>query len=442
MSTPLYDALDEYLSKDFARMHMPGHKGRLREPLGAASRWDVTELPGFESLYHNDDALTETEERYRRLYGTKATLISAGGSTLCIQAMLALACPPGSKVVSARNVHTAAVSAMALLDLHPAWIAPVRDEATGLMLPPSPGAVDYTLQCNPDATAVCLTSPDYYGMQADIAAIAEVCRKFGKPLLVDNAHGAHLAFKQPSEHPAALGADLCCDSLHKTLPVLTGGALLHIQNEAYLQEAKGRMALFGSTSPSYLILLSVDRALLYLESQARDDLCKLMGRLESLRKPAWEKGIIYPPGKFDTARLTLGFCGAGYSREEFLDHLTTHRIMPEYTDSDFCVLLPDMRGDGGDLARVERMLRALSPRERKRPSSMAYPMPEAACSVQKAVFAAGEEIPTELAEGRIAAATIAPCPPGIPLLIPGERIRAGHMPFLKSSGISRLNVVK
>ena len=261
---PLSRAVAEYLEGDFSRFHTPGHKGKDRFAphfgWGEVWCWDVTECAGLDSLFEASGPIRETEQLYSRLYGTADSLISAGGSTLCIQAMLALALQPGDSLLAVRGVHSSAVHAMALLDLHPQWVLPSIDQATGLAGAVCPEEVERAFTCNPRLKAVYLTSPNYFGSISDIATLSKVCHSFGVPLLVDNAHGAHLAFLPQSLHPIGLGADLCCDSLHKTLPVLTGGAMLHVGNKAYASQARRKMALFGSTSPSYPVMLSIGGA--------------------------------------------------------------------------------------------------------------------------------------------------------------------------------------
>ena len=181
---------------------------------------------------------------------------------------LALTCGNGSRtVVAARNVHRSFVYAAALLDFEIVWLWP--ECSTSLCgCPVSAETLERTLATLPaPPAAVYLTSPDYLGSVADISALAEVCRKHGTLLAVDNAHGAYLRFLEPSCHPLDLGADLCCDSAHKTLPVLTGGAYLHISRAAPVslrENAKTAMAMFGSTSPSYLTLASLDLCNRYL----------------------------------------------------------------------------------------------------------------------------------------------------------------------------------
>lgn len=439
----LSDAMKAYLDKNPARFHMPGHKGKPLPLLGDIAKWDLTEVVGLDSLYHADGCIHDTELAYAKLYGTADTVLSAGGGTLCIQAMLALALQPGDALIAGRGVHTAAVNAMALLDLHPIWVMPQTDDATGLSGQVTPEEIEASLSANPAAKAVYLTSPTYYGAIADIKVIADVCHRFGVPLLVDNAHGAHLAFLSESLHPTALGADLCCDSLHKTLPVLTGGALLHIGNLKYQEAARKKMALFGSTSPSYLIMLSADLALPYLQTQIAADIQVVAASLEELAAAAKAKGFLLPEFPLsDPMRLTLGGAPLGYTGEALDTHLRKKGIEPEYAGGGFCVLMASPFNEESDYTRLHRAIEGIPSHQPLLQANLAFTLPQQAVPLRGAVFAESETVPVEDAIGRVAAALVAPCPPGIALLCAGEHIAEDTALLLKSYGICMVDVVK
>lgn len=445
MNAPLFDAVDAYVKRDAARFHMPGHKGKLPwldELAGGIANYDITEVDGCDVLYAADSAIAQTERQYADLYGSSAALLSAGGATLCIQAMLALAAKPRHKLICGRGCHAAAINAMALLDILPEWIFPETDAQTGLAQAVTADAVAAALELHPDAAAVYLTSPDYYGAICDVAAIAAVCHARGAKLLIDNAHGAHLRFLRPPWHPIHLGADMCCDSLHKSLPVLTGGAVLHLKDAKLRNEAKRCMSLFGSTSPSYLVLLSIDRALDVLTADFPARLqatAEEVARLEHIARAA---GFLVPAYDRDPLRLTLGFAAMGYETDAFLRRLRESGIEPEMVSAGYAVLMasPDNRPE--DFARLTRFLTEL-PRQTPVPLAVhPQPRPERALELRAATLAACVEISLDEAVGRIAASVVAPCPPGIPLTVPGERICEKLQVHLKNYGISRLNVVK
>lgn len=439
--TPLYSALKQYIDKDKARFHMPGHKGQQIYPFGEAMAFDLTEIQGTDNLYEASEAILETEQLYSQLYGTKRSILSAGGSTLCIQTMLALVAKPKGKIIAGRSIHIAAVNAMALLGLEPVWVYPDGSAGADLAGRISPQAVEAALIQHPDAAAVYVTSPDYFGVLSDIGGISAVCKAHHVPLLVDNAHGAALKFLSPSLHPMDFGADMCCDSLHKTLPVLTGGAILHIAREDFISNAKSKMALFGSTSPSYLILLSIDRVLGYLQTDVKGDLRKLQDKVQRLENLALEKGFTIPLGVKDPLRFTLGFGSLGYTRETFGALLEKHQIEQEYLSQSHVVLLPSICSRAQDYERLEALLA-----DAVQNTPIAYPyseeQPLAELGLREALFAPHERISIGHAEHRISGEVKITCPPGIPIVMPGERITAEIKKMMQITGISHVNVLQ
>lgn len=435
----LLEAMRQYAGGEFSRFHMPGHKGISPDP-GALLLWehDLTEVRGLDSLYEADGPIRETERAYAALYGSRDCVLSAGGSTLCIQGMLATALRPGDALLVFRGCHVAAVRAMALLDLAPIWMSTSPHPVTGLAPPPSPQEIEAALLAHPEARAVYLTSPTYFGTISEIGAIAPICHKHGVPLLVDNAHGAHLAFLEENRHPMAQGADLCADSLHKTLPVLTGGALLHIGNEKFLH-ARDQLALFGSTSPSYLIMGSADLALGYLQTALRADLEAATRRLEQTAQRAKARGFFL--GGEDPIRLSLGTAPLGYTGEEFADHLRACLVEPEYAGGTWCVLMASPALTERDYQRLEHAIQTLPARDPLPVLRTAAPLPKQKIRLRDAVFARCERVPVAQAVGRVAGDLVAPCPPGIALCVAGEEIDSGTAALLAAYGIEQVSVL-
>ena len=288
MNTPIADFVRAYAASGCARLHMPGHKGR---PFLGCEALDVTEIAGADELYGAAGIIAQSEKNAGALFGSGRTFYAAEGSSQCVRAMLALAvwsAPPGRRpvVLAARNAHKSLLYAAALLDFDVAWLWPESPGQSLCACPVSPAALERALEETRPA-AVYVTSPDYLGGTCDVAALAEVSHRRGVPLLVDNAHGAYLRFLSPSRHPMDLGADLCCDSAHKTLPVLTGGAYLHVGRGApafFGENGRRALALFGSTSPSYLILQSLDLCNQYLAGDYPRRLAETAGALAALRE--------------------------------------------------------------------------------------------------------------------------------------------------------------
>ena len=258
INTPICDFVNRYNKSKTERWHMPGHKGS--GALGIEA-FDITEISGADSLYEADGIIKESEEIASSLFGAH-TFYSTEGSSQCIRAMLYLALlkarnekkPP--IVWAARNAHKTFLSAIALLDMDVEWLyGSEKENYLSCTLCPEELEKGFKKAATLP-TALYLTSPDYLGNIADVSAIAEICHRYNVLLLVDCAHGAYLKFLENSLYPTDLGADMCCSSAHKTLPVLTGGAYLHLAKSIDadpLAAAKDALALFGSTSPSYLI---------------------------------------------------------------------------------------------------------------------------------------------------------------------------------------------
>lgn len=442
MQTPLVHAVQQFLDEKRAPFHMPGHKGTAVYPVGDAARYDITEVDGADSLFEASGAIAQTEAHYAMLYGTAASLLCTGGSTLCIQTMFALAAKPGSHILCGRGVHTAAVNAMTLLGQIPVWLWPEVDNTTGLAKPITAQQVEDALAIHPDIAAVYLTCPNYFGVMADIGAVSAVCRKYHVPLLVDNAHGAHLRFTAPDLHPISLGATMCSDSLHKMLPVLTGGAMLHIADPVLVADAKRRMSLFGSTSPSYLIMQSIDAALPWLETGAHADLAEAEGQIAALERQAAELGLLIPADKHDPLRLSIGYRPTGLDYEAMKLRLHDAHIEPEYLSDSFCVLLASAHNTPAHFALAADFLRSLPPCHPCSAGPAPIQPPQVAMPPRDAVFAPSVTIPVEKAIGRICAGMVSPCPPGIPLAVPGEILDRNLCFHLKKCGILTVNVLK
>ncbi len=436
----LLEEQQQYIAAGLSRFHTPGHSGKAAalSTLGSVLPYDVTEVGRFDSLYTADGVLRELEERAAGIFWVGQSFLSAGGCTLAIQTMLALYVPMGGKVAMGRNAHRSALSTAALLDLHPVWLYP---EPGGVV---SPAAVSEALAAHPDLAAVYLTSPNYYGQLCDIAAIAGICHAAGVPLLVDNAHGSHLGFLPEDLHPVHLGADCAADSVHKTLPVLTGGALLQCRTPRDPAQVKAAMNLFGSTSPSYLILSSIEQALDWLERQGREAFARLESRVAALRGLAAEMTLLTPlSAGCDPVRLTLSSRGTDVTGEQVAARFAAAGAMAEFADRTHTVFILTPFHEEGDFATLEKGLAACRDLRACPADSLSLPQPAPpVCSVRQAVFAPSLRLPVEETLGRIAAEVACPCPPGIPVLIPGEEIGPAALRLLQAGGITSLQVMR
>ncbi len=443
MNTPIVDFVRDYAAEEPLRLHMPGHKG---VPALGPEALDITEVSGADVLYHAEGVIRESEENAAALFGSAKTLYSAEGSSLCIRAMLFLALQyahlTGRRplIAAGRNAHRVFLSGCALLGLEIAWLC--GDEDTPLSCRIGPEALDALLSAERPA-AVYLTSPDYLGRRADIPALAAVCRRHGALLLVDNAHGAYLRFLSPSLHPLDLGADLCCDSAHKTLPVLTGGAYLHLSEScpaALPPMAEAAMRLFASTSPSWLILQSLDLCNRTLAEDFPARLAERAAQLSGLKTALAAAG--WTLAGDEPMKLTLCPKGRGYSGEALAAALREKGIVCEFADPDYCVFMFSPENSAEELAALRRALEALPVLPPITEAPPAPGRPEQVLSPREAMLAPFETLPLAESLGRVLAAPTVSCPPAVPILVCGERVDKRALALFQYYGLRELDVVR
>ncbi len=442
MKTPICDFIKEYSRRGASRLHMPGHKGR--GALGCES-FDITEICGADELYHSSGIIRESEETASSLFGTARTLYSTEGSSLCIRAMLYLTKlflkETGKKplILAARNAHKAFINSAALLDIAVEWIYP---EGGSLFSCDVCADILEKRISEASPSAVYITSPDYLGNVADIKELSAVCKKHGCLLLVDNAHGAYLKFLTKSLHPIDLGADMCCDSAHKTLPVLTGGAYLHISRSCpkfFSDNAESALSLFASTSPSYLILQSLDAANKALSGVFSEKLLKVSSETEKLRSSLSQRG--YSIAANEPLKLTIAPKAFGYTGGELYDILSAHNIVCEFADADFLVMMFSCNTRRRDFRRLEKVLMKLPRKPGISVSAPALLPGKARLRPHEVLFSPKELRKIEDCEGKIFAGAPVSCPPAIPIVIYGEEINKTFIESFKYYGVSACEVV-
>ena len=425
MDTPICDFVSAYGKGDPLRLHMPGHKGKAF--LGMESM-DITEISGADELFHAHGVILKSEENASSLFGAGKTVYSTEGSSLCIRAMVYLAPLWGKEqgrkpvILAGRNAHKAFLSAAALMDADVRWLYPEREQNLIACEITGPGLEKQLEALSEKPIAVYVTSPDYLGHLLDIEELCTVCRRHDVLLLVDNAHGAYMKFLRPDRHPMTLGADMCCDSAHKTLPVLTGGAYLHISEKtpAILREQANRaMEMFASSSPSYLILQSLDK-------------CNALLSEDKGRMAAFAERIAEMKGKLsahsyaligeEPFKITLAAKKYGYTGDELHDQLRRQGIECEFSDPDFLTMMftPDL--EERDLPRAEKALLSVPRKPRIEEKPPILPHPRRVLSIREAMLALTEEIPVEQAAGRVFADAQVGCPPCIPIIACGEEV--------------------
>jgi arginine/lysine/ornithine decarboxylase len=437
MDTPICDFVRRYAESGTLRLHMPRHKG-----VGflGMERLDLTEIQGADSLYEAEGIIARSEENAAALFGCP-TYYATEGSSQCIRAMLYLALLHGKRlglkplIAAFRNAHKTFLSGAALLDLDVAWLYP--EGGSYLSCNVTPAALDAFLAQKQPA-AVYLTSPDYLGNVAPVREIAAVCHRHGALLLVDNAHGAYLRFLEPSRHPMDLGADLCCDSAHKTLPVLTGGAYLHTGLDFSKAQVKNALALFGSTSPSYLILQSLDGANAYLSSYV-NHLKAFLPATAALKTRLERYG--YTLYGTEPLKITIKAKPYGYLGTELADSLRKMGIECEFSDPDFLVLMVTPETGCHGLQQLEQALISVPPKPPIPHHAPKLRQGRRVLSIREAMLSPWEEVPVGQSMGRILAAASVGCPPAVPILVCGERIDEHAQQCFDYYGIERCCVV-
>ena len=418
MKTPLFHALTAFADTDPLRMHMPGHKGKGLPGWEQLARIDFTELESTGNLYEAGGAIGEAEKLWADAFGMQDCLMLTGGATQGIYAALTLTCPIGSSLLADRNCHRSVYHAMALLDLNPEYL-----------MEKTPWAVEECLANHPELKTVCITSPDYYGKLYDVAGIAEACHQFGAKLVVDGAHGAHLPFLGIDHYR---GADLVICSAHKTLPAMGQAALLFSNGAFTGDNLRWAAAMHGTSSPSYPILASMDLARDWMErEEGQLRYYAACCRVKELRR----KFPALNDENLDPGRLTLRIKNG----HEAAIRLQAENIWPEMADCGHVVFIITGADSVEDLDCLEQALKKLDLQE----ETGEYPLPpepQIVMRPRQALFSPACELPLEECEGEIAACQIAPYPPGIPVVAPGEFISKKHLAYLREIGYNNRNI--
>lgn len=473
-NTPILDFLIEHKNKNPISFHMPGHKGSaiykrlgFEEFLNSLMDCDITEICGADNLFQAEGILNKTQEMYADLYDAKKSYLLINGTSGGIIAAILASVPKGKKLIMARNCHKSVFNALTLADAKPLYAYPEMIEKYGISGPIPPKEIEALLVENPDAEAVIVPSPNYYGVCSDIEAIAEITHKYNKILIVDQAHGAHLkmfskfgikGFPKSAEES---GADIIINSIHKTLASFTQSAVLNLNTDRvspYLIEDK--LQCIESTSPSYLLMSSLGINAAILKSHGHillQEWCEHLNYFYEEAKYIKDLEFIEKELGMDWTKINFSLGKVGISGDE-LERilLEKYNIFIElYTGN----LVMCMTGIGNTKSDISQLLYALKEIGEKYQGSGSKNetdicfgkrhIPSLKKSQIYDIPMVKVRIPLLEAEGLICASSIIPYPPGIPLLCPGEKFNKETILYIKALrengekviGINELNEV-
>ncbi|MGP9077475.1 aminotransferase class I/II-fold pyridoxal phosphate-dependent enzyme [Geobacillus thermodenitrificans subsp. calidus] len=444
--TPLYDALTRHWARRPVSFHVPGHKygaifpKRAEDVFSSLLALDVTEISGLDDLHHPESVIAEAQALAAELYGAEETFFLVNGSTSGNLAMIAAVCDEKKrKVIVQRNCHKSVMHALQLMGATPVLLSPEFDSDMRVASHVCMETVKEALALHRDAAALVLTNPNYYGMSIDLTEIVRLAHDHGIPVLVDEAHGAHFVVGPPFPKSAlACGADMVVQSAHKTLPAMTMGAFLHVNSGRIdVERLKYFLQLFQSSSPSYPIMASLDLARSYVAKLIEDGVEAIVEKIEEFKTALNDiAGVTvvssrHPDVQIDPLKVTVQTRSSltGYELQRRLER---EGVFVELADPLNVLLVCPLAANGQLIETVDKMKRAwcglptgqvplfgsfplLRP-----PLSVLVPYDELR-DVRKKVVALEE------AEGYVAAETVIPYPPGVPLMWIGERIDRSHI---------------
>jgi lysine decarboxylase len=445
--TPIFDAIKAYTDSNPVPFHMPGHKlgkGIPAKFLSRIEKLDLTELPDTDNLHASTGVIKEAQELTARAFGAKKSFFLVNGSTVGLHAAISSVCKPGSRLIVGRDSHVAVINGMLLAGVKPYYILPEYSEEYCINTGITPETVEKALVEAPDSAGVLVTRPNYYGICSDIEKIAEIVHGHKKVLIVDEAHGAHLAFN--SRLPVSAleaGADLCIQSAHKTLPAFTQGAYLHIGSDRIDVERVGYfLDIYQTTSPSFILMAFLDIAREIMQKNGKAALDRLIDAISLYGANVEDCGIrilnekSLPGFNPDPTRIAVNLSGigiSGFHAEKLLRE--RNNIQAEMSDLHNIVFITTIADSPETIEYLFSALRGLGnvPGEAippPVPKAKRIEIPEQAMEPLEVLYAGAERIPLKSAAGRVSRNIIAPYPPGIAVICPGEKFSDDAVDFL------------
>lgn len=431
---PLVDGLIKYISEDVYPFHMPGHKaGRGFENWFKDNivKMDLTEIPNLDYLHDAEGIIKKAQHKAAKAFGADETRFLVGGSTAGITAMIMGCCRRGDRLIVARNSHKAVWNAIAISGVEPISIWPAYHEDKAMTGQITPQQIENALEENPDAIGAVIVSPDYYGMCADLCSMAGILHKKNKILMIDEAHGAHFPFSlEMPESASKCDADIWVQSAHKTLSAFTQGAYLHYQNDN-IDGARidTILKMIQSSSPSYMIMASLDYARHQMETQGAYKISTMLEYIKSTSRELADIGLFIEDGSSlkgvfqkDPSRLVIDVTAYGITGYEAEQKLRQSGIQTEMSDVHRLVLIPTIADDEECYLKLIDALKSIEKGTTVSKYEWNIHKPKAAMMPWKILDAEWETIHLDKSAGRISASIICTYPPGIPIYVMGEVI--------------------
>ena len=428
----IYDKLKEYAGQGIYPFHMPGHKRNF--PAVPFLDMDITELPGFDNLHHPTGIIREAELHAAELFGAEESFLLINGATAGVMAAVLCAAGDGGEIAMPVNCHKSVYSALIISGARPRFFLPENLPELYVFGGVSPEKAEALLSENPEIRAVLVTSPTYEGFVSDITALSQICHRRGVPLIVDEAHGAHMCFSHYFPKPALeCGADVVIHGLHKTLPFPTQVAAVHVQGSLIDRERlKSLLAMLQSSSPSYLLMGAADKALSVLSESGKELFSEYVGNLIEFRKKAEALSAVYLIGEeyirrkgildYDPGKLIL--CGRRYgvSSRVLTEKLLSRGIQAEAAGIFHVTAMTSICDTKEGFAKLLSALSEIRPGNCDPKFLFEAALPQMVMTPKEGFYSAREKVELSGAAGRVAADFVTPYPPGVPLLVPGQQV--------------------
>lgn len=455
MDTPIMKGLKKYNDEENVRFHMPGHKGK--DIFGLSDmipEIDVTEVYGTDNLHNPKGIIKEAQEKASQIYGTKNTFFSVNGTTAGIYAAITAVTKPGDEILVQRNCHKSVYNAMVLGRLKCNYIYPRYDEKNNILNVIESQNIEDILKENKEIKAVVITYPSYFGICSDIENIAEVVHKHDRILIVDEAHGSHLIFNESLPISSVeSGADIVIQSTHKTLPSYTQSSMVHIISDRIDRERmKKMMTVYQSTSPSYILMSSLDMAMGYMENKGKYRLNKVLDYIDEFNhKVSKLDGIKIFTGEreynFDKTKILIRATDIGLTGDKLENILREeYNIQLEMADLFYGLAMSSVLNEKEDFERLYKALKDISEKYKdnfidKPIVNIKYIYPKSAMPIYEAFNLDSRQIYLSESKGEISADYIIPYPPGVPLLAPGEKITKGIIEYINEIQKSNIEIL-